>query len=514
MRVLYIMYINSINQIQIAALFGYGTVVFNIITGLLYTPWMINVIGDSDYALYTLSLSIVNFFLFDFGIGITARRFIAKYNAQGDDERVKLLVWMISKIYILISCAVFIFFVILYVNIENIYFNLSYEQTNKLKMIFVITGFYSIIGLNSGLFDAILCAKEKLVELNCLIFFQKVITIIGIVIVLSIGNGVIELVSVNAIVTVIFSVIKFKFATKAIITYVKHNNLNPIKFAALFKFSAWATVISLCSRFVFLIVPSVLALISDTWEIAIFGVAASLEGYVYTISSVINNLFYSRVSAILFNKENKINIEDIFFKVGKLQLVIIGFVVLAFYWFGDKFIKCWIGGEYQNVYYCVVLLIAPAIFELPQFLGWIALEILGKINIKAKTYCCISLISFILTVVLGNYYGAVGACTAICISYIFRCCVANFVFWKILNINIIKFYKLVYLKWFKVLICFMLVNYGILQCNFLSGWMDLIFCVTISFLFYIALCFFFNLSGVLFELKNCITQCASSEPNT
>lgn len=149
-----------------------------------------------------------------------------------------------------------------------------------------------------------------------------------------------------------------------------------------------------------------------------------------------------------------------------------------------------------------------------NFLRWIALEILGKINIKAKTYCCISLISFILTVVLGNYYGAVRACTVICISYIFRCCAANFVFWKILNINIIKFYKLVFLKWFKVLICFMLVNYGILQCNFLSGWMDLIFCVTISFLFYIALCFFFNLSDVLFELKNCITQCASSAPNT
>lgn len=64
----------------------------------------------------------------------------------------------------------------------------------------------------------------------------------------------------------------------------------------------------------FLIVPSVLALISDTWEIAIFGVAASLEDYVYTISSVINNLFYSRVSAILFNKESKINVEDIFLR--------------------------------------------------------------------------------------------------------------------------------------------------------------------------------------------------------
>lgn len=50
------------NEIKKGALVSYVAVAFNAIAGLLYTPWMISCIGSNDYGLYTLALSVINFF--------------------------------------------------------------------------------------------------------------------------------------------------------------------------------------------------------------------------------------------------------------------------------------------------------------------------------------------------------------------------------------------------------------------------------------------------------------------
>ena len=55
---------NNNKQFVGGAFLSYITIAFNIISGLLYTPWMIRTIGDDQYALYTLALSVINLFLY------------------------------------------------------------------------------------------------------------------------------------------------------------------------------------------------------------------------------------------------------------------------------------------------------------------------------------------------------------------------------------------------------------------------------------------------------------------
>ena len=45
------------NQIKAGAIISYFAIVFNIITGLLYTPWMVRQIGQSNYGIYSLALT-------------------------------------------------------------------------------------------------------------------------------------------------------------------------------------------------------------------------------------------------------------------------------------------------------------------------------------------------------------------------------------------------------------------------------------------------------------------------
>ena len=79
---------NSVKQIRIGALISYFSIIFNILAGFIYTPWMISQIGKSDYGLYTLAHSLISLFLVDFGLGQAVSRYISKYHAEGDEEKV------------------------------------------------------------------------------------------------------------------------------------------------------------------------------------------------------------------------------------------------------------------------------------------------------------------------------------------------------------------------------------------------------------------------------------------
>lgn len=77
------------NQIKTGALLSYGSIIFNIISGLIYTPWMVHQIGKSDYGLYILVTMFMTYFVMDFGLGQAVARYIAKYRSEGEDEKAK-----------------------------------------------------------------------------------------------------------------------------------------------------------------------------------------------------------------------------------------------------------------------------------------------------------------------------------------------------------------------------------------------------------------------------------------
>jgi O-antigen/teichoic acid export membrane protein len=54
--------INANKQIKLGALMSYFTIAFNIVAGLIYTPWMVGQIGQADYGLYTLAISFISLF--------------------------------------------------------------------------------------------------------------------------------------------------------------------------------------------------------------------------------------------------------------------------------------------------------------------------------------------------------------------------------------------------------------------------------------------------------------------
>lgn len=97
---------NSSKQIKLGALISYFAIAFNIVAGLIYTPWMISKIGQSNYGLYTLATSVISMFVMDFGMGAAVTRFLSRYNAMGDKKAANDFLGLIYKLYLAIDAVI------------------------------------------------------------------------------------------------------------------------------------------------------------------------------------------------------------------------------------------------------------------------------------------------------------------------------------------------------------------------------------------------------------------------
>ena len=91
------------NQIKLGAAISYIAILVNIVAGLIYTPWMIRQIGVSDYGLYSLIAAFLSYFFIDFGLGSAIARFIAKFRAEGNERKIKIMLGVTTRIYLLLD---------------------------------------------------------------------------------------------------------------------------------------------------------------------------------------------------------------------------------------------------------------------------------------------------------------------------------------------------------------------------------------------------------------------------
>ena len=76
------------NQRRWGAVLSYVNIILTVVVGLLYTPLMLRLLGQSEYGLYSLIGSVVGYLsVLDMGLGNTLVRYTAKNRVDGTTQR-------------------------------------------------------------------------------------------------------------------------------------------------------------------------------------------------------------------------------------------------------------------------------------------------------------------------------------------------------------------------------------------------------------------------------------------
>lgn len=471
----------AINQLKAGAMLSYVGLAVNIIVGLLYTPWMINSVGKADYGLYTLALSVIHLFVFDFGIGQAVTRFVAKYLAEGNQGKANNCISLVYKLYFYIDVFIFLLVASIYFFIPVIYQELTLEEIEKFKMIYIAVAFFSIISFPFIPVNGILTANEKFIQLKLCDLFHKLFIVFSMTICLILGYGLYALVWINIFAGLLSIVLKLFFIKRDTNTSVNFSYENKTEFREILGFSGWVTIKSLSERMIFTLSPTILGMVAGSVEIALFGICNVIEGYVYSFAGALNGLFLPKVSKISAVKNG--DIMPLMVRVGRLLFFITGLIVIGFITVGQEFIAIWLGEDYKVTYFATILIILPSLFYVPQEIGCSAIAVQNQVKYQAITYLIMGLSNLILGYFLAKSLGCIGICIAIFIAYNIRNIGLEIIFKKCLHLKIGLFFREVFIKMGIPFLLAGVLGYG---CNFipLYGWLGFIIKSSVCFFIY------------------------------
>ncbi len=141
---------DSSKQIKMGAVLSYGMVLFNIICGLLYTPWMIRQIGKADYGLYILVTSFLHYFVVDFGLWMAVNKILSRLRAEGREDEEKNVIGLTTKIYLCMDIVVCIVVIMAFFFIDRLFGNLTLDELSRFKMAYLIAASFSVLSFPFG----------------------------------------------------------------------------------------------------------------------------------------------------------------------------------------------------------------------------------------------------------------------------------------------------------------------------------------------------------------------------
>ncbi|MBJ6118247.1 oligosaccharide flippase family protein [Pontibacter sp. BT310] len=434
----------AINQLKAGALLSYISIGINNAVGLLFTPFMLRMLGKSEFGLYALVASVVAYLtVLDLGLGNAVIRYTAKYRAQGKEEEQYALFGMFLILYCGVSLLVIISGTVLYHNIEYIFGNsLSAVEQAKARVMVILLILNLALTFPLSIFGSIITAYEQYV-------FQKLINILRILIspclmipLLLMGYkaiGVVMIITVLNIVTLLVNAwyCFFRLKIKIHFQYLEWGLLREISSYSFFIFLGvivdkiyWST-----GQFV-------LGVVAGTAVVAVYAIAVQLQMYYMTLSTAISGVFLPKVTAMVARNSTDKELSNLFIRTGRIQYVIMAFVLSGFILFGKSFIILWAGPEYEGAYLISLLLMIPLTIPLIQTLGISILQARNQHKFRSLLYIVIATASLAISIPLAKVYGGIGCAIGTAASLTAGNIIAmNLYYYKRINLDIPRFWK-------------------------------------------------------------------------
>lgn len=439
---------SSGNSLRRAALLSYLTVAFGVLSGLIYTPWMIRTIGASDFAIYSLLLSVVSLVAVDLGLGAATSRFLTLYIARRDRDGEQNFLTAIVKVFVFLAMFMAVALSFVYLLAPRLYPALTDEQLTSFRSVLLVYGLYSVVAFPFGPLDGVLLANEKLVQLKGLGLLQKALTLVLMVVALLLGYGLHGLVAANIAGGALLALLKFRVVLRSTSVRPQWRRKSRAELGSVLDFSVWTTVISISQRLIINIQPSVLAALSGVHGVALFSIATTIEGYVFAVAGGINGLLLPRVTRLTVTAEDSTaKIQELMERVGRLQLYLLGTIACGFLLLGAQFMDLWVGPRLAASYPVAAVLLLPAVVIATLNVAETALIASGRIRNVAFASLTAAAISLPLSILLASHLDALGSAFAVFFGAVVgRIAYVTYVYGKHLGLKMGQFFRDVYVK--------------------------------------------------------------------
>ncbi len=437
----------KMNQLKIGVILSYATQAVHILSGLLYTPIMLRLLGQSEYGLYQLVNSVVSYLsLLSLGFAASYVRFYSRYKVRRDVHGIANLNGLFMVIFVIIAIVCILCGIVMVYNAKAIFGNgLTETELSKAKVLLGIMVFNMAATFINSVFSSIITAHEKF-------FFQKLVSFLKVLFnpfitlpLLIMGCGSVAMVVVTTGLTITALLADTVFCLKKLKVRFVFRSLDFSLFKEMWGFTFFLFVGMIVNQVNWSIGKFLLGRMIGTVAVAIFGLAAQLNSMYLTLSTSVSNVFIPRVNNMVAKNEDKNELNKLFIKVGRIQFLILGLIITGYIIFGKEFIGFWAGQGYDEAYIIGLFLMVPVTVPLIQNLGIEILIAKNRHKTRAMVYLLVAVFNVLISVPCIKRWGASGAAVGTAISLIAgNVFFINWYYHKKMELNMITFWKSIF----------------------------------------------------------------------
>ncbi len=439
----------SSNQLKLGSLLSYVQMLLSIVIGLVYTPVMIRLLGQSEYGLYnTVASTIAMLSVLNLGFNSSYIRYYSQYKVQKKEDAIDRLNGLFMLIFIIIgmvalTCGLFLSF-----NLEMVFDQgLTAQEYRTARVLMILLSVNLGLSFPMSVFTSIISAHERYVVLKLLGMLKTVAGPLVTLPLLLCGLGSVALVSVTVAVSTVTDIVYFVYVRRKLRCRFVFRNFEKGLFKDLLIFTVFIAINLVVDQVNTNIPKFLLGRFQGTVGVAVYSVGYSLYSYYVMFSSAVSGVFAPRVHRLVNSTAEDMSLQrreltGLFTKVGRIQFAVLALIASGLVFFGRPFIAFWAGEGYESSYYVALLLILPASVPLIQNLGIEVQRAQNTHRFRSLVYIAMAALTLVLSIFLCQSWGAVGAAMGVAVSLLIaNGLIMNIYYHKRCRIDILFFWK-------------------------------------------------------------------------
>lgn len=434
----------AVNQLKAGAVLNYAVLILNTLVNLLYTPFMLRMMGQSEYGLYSLVASVIGYLtILDLGFGNAIVRYTAKYRAEGKTDEQYKMFGMFLVLYIVIGVIAFFSGLSLYFNVDNMFSDtMTAVELEHARVMMLILIFNLAFTFPMSIFGSIMSAYERFV-------FPKIINIIRIclntaimIVLLNMGYKAIAMVSLMTVFNVLTLIINYIYCKRVLHVKIKYGKFQWGFLAEVSVYSLWIFLNAIMDKVYWSTGQFVLGAVAGTIAVSVFAVAIQLQSMYLQFSTAISSVFLPKVTSMVTLNAKDEDLSELFIRTGRIQNLIMSFILFGFIVFGQQFVKLWAGDGYSNAYYMALAFFISLYVPLIQNMGITILQARNQMKFRSLLYIVLAFLALVFEIIFAKMWGGLGCALAVSIALLIgQGLIMNIYYQRVQHLNIVKFWK-------------------------------------------------------------------------
>lgn len=438
--------VSGSSQVKFGALFSYVLIIGNAVFGLLVTPMIVKSLGDSEYGVYkSIGSFVSSMMVLDLGIGGTLMRYISKYRAKKEDDKIPDFVSMMAAETGVVLLVASIVLIVIYFFIESI-FGEGFSDSEILlgKKLFILQGILLVLHIISNFINGIITGYNNFLLGNGTKLFRLTLKICLTILLLAHYKSAILLVSLEIILTLL--VIIFEMSYVLGVYKIRFNfawrrwDFSVFKESLLYTAKIFLTTIA--AQVNNNLDNVIIGAISGPEMVTVYSFGLVLFAMYEQLSTSVSSVMLPTVSNILQEENGDTKVQGAIVGAGRIQFILLGAAVVGFSIVGKEFIHLWLGEGFGDVYYIALILMIPSLFELCVNVCLSVLRAKNMLGFRTAVLVGSTALNAVVTIVGVHLFGYFAAAVGTALSFIIGSLIIMNMYYKVkLKYPMLKIYK-------------------------------------------------------------------------